>query len=193
MASLALDGVQALPDDVADHMKNATVIVEAVEDSTSDSSTGLATPEDDVFYPHPTSFTLSEHPIDQARELKVRTKIRLPCYQQLINTGRHHRRRLVRYYRWLSFAPESAWDQLDYLREECRLCNSTLFLPRVLLLTSTIGWDLVRKHISWNQMRHSGTCVSVDVLTKLSMERGVCSRSGDTAVLATSRSEARRL
>lgn len=71
MASLQLDGQQGLPPAVADSIKDPTVVVEAVEDSASSSSSLAATPEDDVYYPHPTDFELSEHPIDEIRQLKV--------------------------------------------------------------------------------------------------------------------------
>ncbi|KAK5126219.1 hypothetical protein LTR08_004772 [Meristemomyces frigidus] len=73
MASLQLDGgFQGLPQADPESIKRATtVIIEAVDDSASASPSGGATLEDEVCYPHPTDFVLSEHPIDEIRELKV--------------------------------------------------------------------------------------------------------------------------
>ncbi|KAK3656006.1 hypothetical protein LTR56_003137 [Elasticomyces elasticus] len=69
MASFQLDD-KVLPTPSLDDLKDATVVIEAIDDS-GNSSSDEHRPADDYSYSHPTTFTISEHPIDEIRELKV--------------------------------------------------------------------------------------------------------------------------
>ncbi|KAK5676000.1 hypothetical protein LTS10_011289 [Elasticomyces elasticus] len=69
MASFQLDD-KVLPTPSLDDLKDATVVIEAIDDS-GNSSSDEQRAADDWIYPHPTTFTISEHPIDEVRELKV--------------------------------------------------------------------------------------------------------------------------
>lgn len=71
MASLQLDD-KTLPQAEAQDIKHATVVIEATDDNGNSSSEDRQVATEDWTYPHPTSFTISEHPIDEFRELKVR-------------------------------------------------------------------------------------------------------------------------
>ncbi|KAK5701642.1 hypothetical protein LTR97_004460 [Elasticomyces elasticus] len=66
MASFQLDD-KVLPTPNLDDLKDATVVIEAIDDSGNSSSDEQRA----WIYPHPTDFTISEHPIDEVRELKV--------------------------------------------------------------------------------------------------------------------------
>lgn len=83
MASLALNGIQAVPQSTIDSLKEPTVIVDlaALSDDASASSKE-ETEFDGAYYPHPTDFVIDEHPIDEVRELKV-------DWQQHCNVASH--------------------------------------------------------------------------------------------------------
>ncbi|KAK4901803.1 hypothetical protein LTR27_001575 [Elasticomyces elasticus] len=68
MASFQLDD-KVLPTPSLDDLKDATVVIEAIDDS-GNSSSDEQRAADDWVYPHPTPFTISEHSIDEVRELK---------------------------------------------------------------------------------------------------------------------------
>ena len=72
MASLQIDEIQAPPAVDIEHTKGAAVVVEAVEESESSSTDEKEATTDDWVYPHPTSFTITERPIDEIQQLKVR-------------------------------------------------------------------------------------------------------------------------
>ena len=73
MASLQLDDIKAPPAVSPEDVKNAGIVIEAVEAESSEASSSdeKQVKDDEWTYPHPTDFKISEHNIDEIRELKV--------------------------------------------------------------------------------------------------------------------------
>ena len=67
MASLQLDNIVAPAATDMEDIKQAGVVIEAIPGS-EDESSGTV---DDWTYPHPTTFKLTEQPIDEIRKMRV--------------------------------------------------------------------------------------------------------------------------
>jgi hypothetical protein len=115
---MQLDAIVAQPALNADRIKAAGVIIETLEDSGSSSADDKDAAVDEWIYPHPTTFSLTERPIDEIRQLKVMlVDMTVPASKADL-PGCCDRRRLNRHHRWLSITCQGAWYSADYFRKE---------------------------------------------------------------------------